>query len=262
MPCFRSLPMLKTASVNDILKLSDLCEDSVFGAYGMCRVEAYGLERSFAQTYLCVSDDGELVGVVSVLENNAVILANGLCDFEELSCFVDSSGFNTILTDEATAKKCGLKDCQIKDVLNFDLDDKYIEVSSEADSKKIYELFSSCFPESYPVEKDSYLSWLSDFMFRKNRGLARMKAVFGGKILCAAAVTGAEFEKAAVISSVGCRSDCRKTGCGKAVTLALAGELRSENKKVYVISKDNETVNFYHKLGFKNCGKAAYIERQ
>lgn len=253
--------MLKTASVSDLLKLSVFCEDSVFGAYVMCRAEAYGFERSFAQTYLCVSDAGELVGVVSSLENNAVILANGRCDFEELSCFVASSGFNTILTDEATAKKCGFKDYQIKDVFYFNLDNEYIAVSSEADSKRIYELFSSCFPESYPAEKNSYLSWLSDFMFRKNRGLARLKAVIGGETLCAAAVTGAEFEKAAVISSVACRSDCRKMGYGKAVTLALAGELKAENKKVYVISKDRDTAAFYLKLGFKNCGRAAYIER-
>ena len=127
--------------------------------------------------------------------------------------------------------------------------------------KKVYELFCSCFPQSFSRDKNSYLSWLSDFTFRKNRGLSRLKAVHSGEAVCAAAVTSAECCDGAVISAVACGPEYRKRGYGKAVTLSLANELKRENKTVYVISQDESTTHFYMKLGFRSCGSAAYIER-
>ena len=253
--------MLKTAANSDFERLCALCKNSVFGTYIICRAKAYGFERSFAEIYLCENDNGELTGAVSVLENNAVIVANEHCNFEELAFFVSSFGFSSVLTDEVTAEKCGFHGAVIKTVLCFDTDGKDFQTDSAADMKKVYELFCSCFPQSFSRDKNSYLSWLSDFTFRKNRGLSRLKAFHSGEAVYAAAVTSAECCDGAVISAVACGPEYRKRGYGKAVTLSLANELKRENKTVYVISQDESTTHFYMKLGFRSCGSAAYIER-
>ena len=253
--------MLKAATNSDFARLCALCKNSVFGTYVICRAKAYGFERSFAEIFLCENDNGKLTGAVSVLDNNAVVVANEACDFEELAFFVASFGFASVLTDEATAKKCGFHGAEIKTVLCFDSGEKDFQTDSAADMKKVYELFCSCFPQSFSRDKNSYLSWLSDFTFRKSRGLSRLKAVSCGGELCAAAVTSAEYCDGAVISSVACGMQYRKRGYGKAVTLSLANELKRENKTVYVISQDESTTHFYMKLGFRSCGSAAYIER-
>lgn len=253
--------MLKAAANSDFARLCAFCKNSVFGTYVVCRARAYGFEKSFAGIYLCENDDGELTGAVSVLENNAVIIANGRCNFEELAFFVASFGLASVLTDEVTAEKCGFHSAEIKTVLCFDSDGKDFQTDSSADMKKVYELFCSCFPQSFSRDKNLYLSWLSDFTFRKNRGLSRLKAVHCGEAVCAAAVTSAECRNCAVISSVACGREYRRRGYGKAVVLSLASELKRENKTVYVISQDENSTQFYMKLGFRNCGSAAYIER-
>ena len=253
--------MLKAATNSDFARLCALCKNSVFGTYVICRAKAYGFERSFAEIFLCENDNGKLTGAVSVLDNNAVIVANEHCNFEELAFFVSSFGFASVLTDEATAKKCGFHGTEIKTVLCFDSVGKDFQADSAADMKKVYELFCSCFPQSFSRDKNSYLSWLSDFTFRKNRGLSRLKAVSCGEAVCASAVTSAECCDGAVISAVACGMEYRKRGYGKAVTLSLANELKRENKTVYVISQDESTTHFYMKLGFRSCGSAAYIER-
>lgn len=253
--------MLKTAANSDFERLCAICKNSVFGTYIICRAKAYGFERSFAEIYLCENDNGELTGAVSVLDNNAVVVANEHCNFEELAFFVSSFGFSSVLTDEVTAEKCGFHGAVIKTVLCFDTDGKDFQTDSAAEMKKVYELFCSCFPQSFSCDKNSYLSWLSDFTFRKNRGLSRLKAVSCGEAVCAAAVTSAECCDGAVISAVACGPEYRKRGYGKAVTLSLANELKRENKTVYVISQDESTTHFYMKLGFRSCGSAAYIER-
>ena len=253
--------MLKAATKTDFEPICRFCKGSVYGTYIICRAMAYGFERSFAPVYLCKSDSGELTGVVSVLENNAVVAAGEECNFEELSFFLASSAFSSVLTDEQTAEKCGFESYESKAVLRFDCGNSNGKADSFADLKEVYNLFASCFPKAFAVDKNSYLSWLSDFTFRKNRRLSRLKAVHCGKTVCAAAVTGAECDDSAVISCVACRPEFRGKGYGRAVTLSLADELKAEGKTVFLISLDERTTSFYLKLGFTHCGKAAYIER-
>ena len=253
--------MLKTAMESDYQKLCVLCADSAFGSYIVCRATAYGFDKSFAKIFICENESGEITGAVSLLDNNAVVVAKENCNFEELSFFVASFGFSSILTDSVTAKKCGFQNFEIKPVLCFEGFGEDFKTDSSPEMKSVYELFCSSFPDSYSRDKNSYLTWLSDYTYRKNRGCCRLKAICDSETVCAAALTCSECPESAVISSVACNEKYRKKGYGKAVTISLANELRIENKKVYVISQDDNTTVFYQKIGFKICGEAAYIER-
>ena len=254
--------MLTIASAGDLEEIKNFCRNNPFGAYISCRAVAYGFETGFSKLWCGRSKNDELVSVVSSLGGNAVILAKDGCDNEELSFMISAFSMNSVLTDYDTGTKCFSKRFQKKEIFRFDgCDFKVNEIESEPEMKDVYSLFLSCFPESYQADKDSYLSWLSDFVFRKNRSLARIKAVvLDGKVL-SAALTSAESEDCAVISSVACNEKCRNNGYGKAVLLSLVNELKAEGKNVFVISENRSVSEFYKKSGFKNCGFAAYTER-
>ncbi len=176
---------------------------------------------------------------------------------------ISALGFKSILTTSETAEKCGIANFETKPILYCKNISGTVETSTAEvpDMKAVYELFCSCFPSSYIRNKDSYLSWLSDFTFRRNRSLARIEMAFCGSKIVAAALTSAECENGAVISSVACDKEFRLNGFGKAVSLSLAQKLQAENKNVFVIAENNELSAFYKKIGFKDCGFAAYIER-
>lgn len=254
--------MLKIASTGDLEEIKSFCRNNPFGAYISCRAEAYGFETEFSKLWCGRSKNDELVSVVSSLGGNAVILARDGCDYEELSFMISAFSMNSVLTDYDTGAKCFLKGFQKKEIFRFSgCDLKENEVESEPEMKDVYSLFLSCFPESYHADKDSYLSWLSDFMFRKNRNLARIKAAVIDRKVLSAALTSAESESCAVISSVACNEKCRNNGYGKTVLLSLANELKADGKNVFVISENCSVSEFYKKSGFKNCGFAAYTER-
>ena len=255
--------MLKLAENSDLENLMRFCSGSAFGAYIVCRAKAYGFLSSFSQIWIGENESGKIVCAVSSLDGNAVLLAGDECDFKELSFMISALGFTSVLTDFETAKKCGAKDLEKNPIFRFEdnRDDILKETFETADMKAVYELFASCFPKKYGKNKDEYLSWLSDFTFRKNRNLAKLEVSFAGSEIVSAAITAAQWERAAVISSVACNENFRKKGFGKAVTVSLAQKLKSENKDVFVIAENSALSEFYKKTGFKECGFAAYIER-
>lgn len=256
--------MLKLAEKGDLKRLKSYCFKNVFGAYIICRAEAYGFSSSFSKIWIGENENGKINCAVSSLDGNAVVLASEDCDFEELSFMIFAFGFSSVMTDAETARKCGIKDFEIKPVLRFESSLNFTETvtfDTEEDMKGVYELFSFCFPERYGKSKNEYLSWLSDFTFRKNRNLARLEVLHVGSKVVSAAATAAQCEDAAVISSVACAEEYRGKGFGVAVTLSLVLKLKSENADVFVVAENGNLSRFYEKIGFKECGFAAYIER-
>lgn len=255
--------MLKIAKGSDFERLQRFCKGNAFGAYICCRAEAYGFSSSFSKLWIGENADEKITCAVSSLDRNAVLLADGECDFDELAFMISALGISSVLTDEMTAEKCKMPSFETKPVFCFENACGYIETEDAeiSDMKAVYALFCSCFPNRYLNDKESFLSWLSDFTFRKNRNLARLETAICGSKLVAAALTAAECKTDAVISSVACDEEFRRRGFGKSVVLSLAKKLKDENKNVFVIAENNELSAFYKKIGFKNCGFAAYTER-
>lgn len=254
--------MLKLAAERDLGKITEFCGCNVFGTYILCRANAYGFEREFSKTWF--SENHEKVDtVISSFDNNAVILTSDKTDFEELSYFVSAMGFLSVLTDCETARKCDILDFSQKSV--FVLKQKSSEFSDECisdpDLKEVYGLLCECFSRIYSDEKNAYLFWLSDYMFRSKRGYAHIKAAVKDGEICSAAITSAESENAVVVGSVACKKEKRRNGFGKSAVLSLSSEALNDGKTVFAISEDEESSRFYKKIGFTEIGKAAYIER-
>lgn len=253
--------MLKLASEADSEKLNKFCNKNVFGTYICCRAKAYGFSSDFSRLWISKDKNENILCAVSSLDGNAVILSADGCDFEELSTAIRIFGFSSVLTDAHTAKKVLSDSFSQKTVMKFIGTCKDIETSGEADMRSIYRLLISCFPESYSESKNEYLSWLFDFMHRKKLELANIESVVSECAVIAVAMTAAESENSAVISSVACAKKYRNSGYGKAVVLSLASKLKSKGKDVFAIAKNDDVISFYRKIGFTECGFAAYIER-
>lgn len=255
--------MLKLADDSDLKMISDFCFCNAFGTYILCRAKAYGFGRGFSRIWFS-KESGSVDTVVSSFDNNAVIQASDKTDFEELSFFVTAMGFASVLTDCETAKKCNISDFSEKKM--FALTQKSFrsaeqECTSEPDLKEVYLLLCECFPRVYLNDKNSYLSWLSDYMFRRRRGYSHIKAVVKNKEPLSVALTSAEAEDSVVIGSVACKKNARRNGFGKSAVLALADNAIAAGKTVFTVSENDESSRFYEKIGFTEIGKAAYIER-
>lgn len=254
--------MLKLCNNEDIEPLKNFLDVSdPLAAYILCRIECYGFEKSFCETWLCLGERG-ITAALSVFCGNAVIYNAGTADFEELGLFLRSGCFNTLLTDLLAAEKLSFTDYEKKQALLYGTEPPEAVCGTASEYKQTYSLLCECFPHEYSNVKEQYLEWLSDLTFRKRRGFARVKSVFEGGELCANVLTVAETSKNAVIGGVCCAKEKRGRGFAGAAVLSAVSELKSENKDVFVLAKDDVANGFYKKLGFEFYKNVAYIERR
>lgn len=255
--------MLKLADERDLGKITEFCGCNVFGTYILCRANAYGFECEFSKIWF--SENHEKVDtVISSFDNNAVVLTSDKTDFEELTFFVSAMGFLSVLTDCETARKCDISGFSEKTIF-ASLKQRAVESSDECicdpDLKAVYGLLCECFSRIYSDEKNAYLSWLSDYMFRSQRGYAHIRVAEKDGEFCSVAITSAESKNAVVVGSVACKKEKRRKGFGKKAVLSLSNAALNDEKNVFAISEDEESSRFYEKIGFTEIGKAAYIER-
>ena len=253
------MPMMRLTEPRDAEALTSLCGGSLLGAYILSRFFAYANDYSFAKCYIDCRH-GEAVTALSVLEHSAVLVTSDKTDYEELALALPVLSVQTIMTDSAAAKRLPFPVVQTKQAFRFSGSDEVPDAENDAPMREIYDLISRSIPDSFPAEEDAYLRFLSDFTFRRSRGFARLKAVLQNGRVCACALTAAECSSAAVLSGVACAEDCRGNGFGRRVVTALAGELKKENKEVYVIALNDSACAFYRRIGFFPAEKIYWLK--
>ena len=132
---------------------------------------------------------------------------------------------------------------------------------SEELYKSLYALVSDNIPGSFDNSKEAYLSFLSDFTFRKHRALARAKGFVVDGTLVSSVITSAETSDYALISAVASDKRFRGTGLGKKTVLSMIDELINEKKKVFIVALNESAEGFYEHLGFEFCGNVATVSR-
>ncbi len=251
--------MLTKADVTSKDLIIDFCKDSLLGTRISCYVLAYGFELRFVDFYLYF-DEAELKGVITKFEDNITVLLNDNNNTDELCEFINMLGCSSVTCNYPLFDN---SDVIIKKgyVISKTYDDFSAENVKEQDYRSMYELISENIPNSFLSTKEAYLSFLSDFTFRRTRGLSRAKGVYIGDTLAACGVTSAECESSALLSGIACNKNLRKSGLGKTVVLSLSNELIKENKNVYVIALNSSAEGFYEHIGFKECEKIYIYER-
>ncbi len=255
---------IKSAENKDIPFITRFCERSVLGTKILCQINAYGLERDFLSVWYCAAEDNATVAVISKFENNITLLCSDTDFIGDIEVFVNMIGFDSLSVSYETAQKMSETDFVSKKAYVYK--DSYSEeVFSELTEeyyKNCYNLISKNIPDSFDETEEAYLSFLSDFTFRKRRRLARIKGYTENGEVYSCALTSAETDTSAIISGVACDLSLRKKGLGKKTVLSLAEELKSENKDVYVIALNESAEGFYEHIGFEFTEKISFIERK
>lgn len=249
---------MRLAEPGDAAWLGRFCGDSLTGTYIMSRFCTYANDYSFARCYVDRRQDA-IVTALSVLDGNAVLRTGETTDYEELLLFLQMLAPQGVMTDAAAADMLQLPVVQEKQSFRFAARAASFRAVDEAPLRDIYELISASIPGSFPLTKDAYMRFLSDYMFRFHRGRARMKAILQNDRLCACALTVAESDAGAVISGVACAEDCRGKGYGKTVVCALTQALQQENKTVHVIALHDEAAAFYRRIGFRDSDRVVWL---
>jgi len=251
--------MLRMLDKNDTELIKELTCRSLLGTRIYCYALCYGFGKSFVDFW--ASDSA----VVARFENTYTIKAKPETDCSELREFIDILGASQIVTDESTALSMGFSDADVKSGYLFSSDICPEDDAQELDERlipELYSIISEAIPDSFGKDKNSYLSFLSDYMYRKNRGFSRAFGVIDEGSLVSTAITSAETEDSAIISGVACKSSCRKFGYGKKTVLTLVSALKKQNKNVYVIALNDSAKGFYEHIGFAECEKIAYISKK
>lgn len=250
--------MFKLANEKDKNKIESFCEEFPLGVRIACYINAYGFERDFFKTWYSQTEE-EVTAAISSFDGSVTICAKENADFEELEEFLKVVGFQSVCAEQSVFEKLSLNEGTRKSLFRFEGESvSFEEVKNGGNMKKVYNLISSSIPHAFPENEEAYLHFLSDFTFRERRNLARVKTITKEDKVLSCALTAAETDFAAMISGVACDSTQRGKGIGKKTVLTLAGELKSENKNVYVIALNDSACAFYEKIGFKKIETVCY----
>lgn len=252
--------MLKVATDNDLKSILEFCSDDLIGTRIGCYCQCYGFDRDFFSVWLNEADS-KIKAAVAKFYDSVTIKCEDDCDFDEIRRFISMLGYSEIMCSQSSCNALNFTDYQTKKAYVFpgNADVYESENPGEEYFKQLYALISEAIPGSFSDDKNAYLSWLSDFTFRKRRGFARAKGIIENGELLSCVMTSSETNFAAILSGVACKSTFRKSGLGKKTVLSATKELLSENKKVYVIALNESAQGFYEHIGFEGIYKICFI---
>lgn len=253
--------MLKLAGENHLQAICDFCKNDIIGTKIACYCLAYGFDKDFFNVWInCI--DKEIKAVIVRFYDSVTIKALEDCECEEIRDFCCMLMCSEISCDDSTAATLQLDGGEVKKAYLFrgNADGYRLADVSEEYYSQLYELVAENIPGSFINTRDAYLSWLSDFTYRKRRGLSRSKGVIEDGVMYSSVITSSETDSAAVLSAVATSREDRGTGLGKTTVLSAANELIGENKKVYVIALNESAEGFYEHLGFEFESRIHFIK--
>lgn len=248
--------MLKLAENKDIDAIRDICGGDLTGTRIVCYAEAYGFERDFLQIWF---DEENKVVVAKFYDS--ITLAGDSVSSDEISDFIRMVGFKNMELTYDNCEKLGFKaDCVKKAyVFSGASQNCGAENLGEEYYKSLYSLVCENIPGAFKNSEEAYLSFLSDFTFRKKRGLARCKGIISDGKLVSSVITSAETADCALLSAVSSEKRFRGQGLGRNTVLSITDELVKENKKVFVVALNESAQGFYEHIGFEFYDKIATV---
>lgn len=254
--------MLKRADSSDLEIITELCRGSIIGTRILCYAMAYGFDRDFLEVWI-VSDEDRVTGVIARFYDDVTLLCDKNAEIDQLKAFIAMFYFRSLMCTEDISIRLGFENALVKKGYRFNgtVTDESCDLLEEDDYRKAYKLISVQIPDSFSNEKEAYLSFLSDFTFRKRRCLARGVCTHCDGALSSVALTSAETDTAAIISGVACDSQLQRKGLGKKTVLSLVKILTDNSKEAFVIALNESAEGFYEHIGFTQDEKIAFIER-
>lgn len=211
---------------------------------------AYGCSYAFLSFWFQKSAIGQITAAICRFESSVIISATNDADFEELLQFVNVIAYGEIFCKRDLCSKLNLNVLYDCDELRFARNSAVQGDSNNIGFTEVYEILKS--GSDGRIELPPYDDWYVDFSHRLRHGSARICAVES----CSVAITAYETDKAAIISGVATKPECRGLGHAKAVVLGICQMLQADGKVPIVLVVGN-MADYYRKLGFKKTSEFA-----
>lgn len=255
--------MLIKAGKSHLKTIESFCKNTTCGTRIICYAECYGFDRPFLEFYLCCEEE-TVKAVLMRFDDNLTVLTKANSFTDEMLFFIEMLKCNSIMCDNFFTSQ-GYAFIEQKTAYIYDGNEEgYFSFDvGEEKLKELYNLISKNIPHSFAETDEAYLSFLSDYTFRKLRSRSRAKGIFDDEnSLVACSLTSAETHTLAIISGVACDLTKRNKGMGKSVVLSLTAELIKEGKKVLAIALNDSAKGFYEHIGFKKFENIYYFGRK
>lgn len=218
--------------------------------------KTYGAEHDFALFWV-QRVGGMPTAAISRVDGNMTLCAFANADFEELSCFANAAGFESLTCSEENMKKLGFEASKSSFTVKYNagFQPKNGKISRDCDKRQIYDLLCEC-----GFELGSYGAFLADVCARLNKGTASMAAVEENGCVRACAFALFEGEKSVLLGAVATSPNARGRGYASEVVGTLAQE--KSGKEVFLFCRNDGLSEFYARIGFEIVGRWAICERR
>lgn len=227
--------MIRLLTEDRLSDFTAFCDKRLTGAVIFTRLKTYGLCSNDALFWYSENEDGKINGVCSMTDGIFLVCTDNTADEEEIRLFSQTVGA-THVTDGKAEYTLKFLSSQRK----YNAED----ISGE----NIKDIFDVIFEDD--DNRDSYFArWYTDASHKIRHSLIHGKCIYDNGKCVSAALTSGETDSIAVISSVATLKNYRKQGFGEKVVLSLAQSL---NKEIYLMTDNEQTKNWYKKIGFEH----------
>lgn len=240
--------MIKLLTPDRTNEFISFCKPTVLGSVILTKLLAYGADTN-VQYFWYGESDGKITSVLNL--DSSLLTVSGMTDnADELFEFIRIVGANSVYSDVSPEFKA--KNIKRDEILVLKGNTERAEAEN-IDSESIKNIFPVIYEECPSDErKIIFGSWYPDISLKIRRGLIRSKGIIYDNKLVSCAVTCSENETTAVITGVATLKEYRRNGFAEKCVTALANELKSEKKRVYLITDNEKTKKWYEKMGFEH----------
>ncbi len=205
-----------------------------------------------------VDENGNMIALLSAVDNNFTLVATENTDFCEIKEFVSFMGCNSIVSKvqlSLSAKSYALfKFCGNEEMENTQ---KFISLGKDSTMNEYKKFYSLLFVDS--VNDFDY--WYCDFSKKIVNNDAKAICLKQAEVLVSIATAPSIYNNTAIISGVFTLGDFRNKGYSKSTILKLISELKKDNVTEIYLWCEKSLEDFYKKLGFAKIGNV-YIETE
>lgn len=250
---------------NDLDKLN--CSDPY-----ICKIvslyNCYGTNATFADFWCQYNDYNNPIAIIAKIDNQAIVYCTENTDFTELSNFIffitpQSFLCNKNLRIDGYSNKYGkiLNYCKENknnsQVVNNSLIeicnlDKFNNLKISLNLKDVHALLMNCKSDNFAVP--SYNDFLADLSYRLNKNIAIVYLAFYNGVLAGCCIVSAQTDYCDVITSVAVYKEYRHKQVGTKLVNCVLNKIVKKNKSAFVFRAENENIDFYEKIGFKEVG--------
>ncbi len=226
--------MIRLLTDDKINEFSAFCDKRITGAVIYTRLLTYGTASDEALFWYSEDKNGTVNGVFSLTDRIFLACTDNDADAEEIELFAKTVGASSVTYGNAEY------------TLKFISSQKKY-TAEDISGENIKDVFDVVFEDD--KDRSTYFAkWYTDASHKIRHGLIHGKYICEDEKCISVALTSGETDSTAVISSVATLKAYRKQGFGERVVLSLAQSL---DKDVYLMTDNEQTKNWYKKIGFE-----------